>query len=614
MSFVRYDHSIVVVLLLCSLSNARSQTFTKVTTGALVNDTGAWRSVNWVDYDSDGDLDLFVTSGLRAGRSNLLYRNDGPPDFAFTKTTAGPLVNTTNRGVGSSWGDYDNDGDLDAFITTWYGDTNPFFENTGNGAFTRITTGSVATDGSFSEACSWGDYDNDGDLDLYVSNSGDVNATGPQRNFLYQNNGDKTFTKITAGALMTDLKFSRGMNWVDYDDDGDLDVFVANEENQTNDLYRNLLKENGTVGFDKLSAGNIVTDVASSWSGSWGDYDNDGDLDLFVANWGNQNNALYQNAGNGTFQKITAGVIVNDGGYSASSGWGDYDNDGDLDLYVTNAYGPGPLRNFLYRNLLMDSDTLAFEKIITGPAVMDLGYSYGLSWADYDHDGDLDLFVARTQNENQNNAFYINDGGNQKNWLELSCVGTVSNKSAIGAKVRLKATINGNAIWQRRDVAGQEGYCGQNLRLHFGLGETAMIDSLMVEWPSGNREILKNITTRQMLTITEGSNPTGVHDSKDQTPQGFRLHQNYPNPFNPATQIEFTLPVAEQAVLKIYDLIGDEIRTLAEGFQPAGGYAVTWDGTDQRGQRVAAGVYFCRLYAGVFQQTRKMLFLHGGNF
>src|SRR5262245_15737010 len=138
---IRFDRAAVVLLLLLSISNARGQTFTKVTTGALVNDVGAWRSVNWVDYDSDGDLDLFVTSGLRAGRNNLLYRNEGAPNFTFTKVTAGPLVNTTNRGVGSSWGDYDNDGDLDAFITTWYGDTNPFFENTGNGAFTRLTTG-----------------------------------------------------------------------------------------------------------------------------------------------------------------------------------------------------------------------------------------------------------------------------------------------------------------------------------------------------------------------------------------------------------------------------------------------------------------------------------------
>ncbi len=599
----------VLAVILIANAPLHGQTFTKVTAGALVSDTGAWRSVNWVDYDTDGDLDLFVTSGLRAARSNLLFRNDGSPNFSFTKITEGLIVNTPNRGVGSSWGDYDNDGDLDAVITTWYGDTNPFFENNGNGVFTRLTTGSVATDGSFSEACAWGDYDNDGDLDLYVSNSGDVNATGPQRNFLYQNNGNKTFTKITTGALVTDLKYSRGVNWVDYDDDGDLDMFVANEENQTDDLYRNQLKETGTANFDKVTTGSVVSDRISSWSGSWGDYDNDGDLDLFVASWGNVNNALHRNDGNGAFSKITAGVMVNDGGYSASSGWGDYDNDGDLDLYVTNAYGPGQLRNFLYRNLLMDSDTLAFEKMTTGPAVTDQGHSYGFSWADHDNDGDLDLFVARTQNENQNNAFYVNDGGNQKSWLELIGAGTSSNKSAIGAKVRVKATINGKALWQRRDIAGQEGYCGQNLRLHFGLGDAAMIDSLIVAWPSGKIEVLTQVAARQILKLSEGNNPSRVKDQNGTAPQGFKLNQNYPNPFNPTTQIEFALPSAERVILRVYDLIGTEVQTLVEGIAPAGQYAVTWDGTNRLGRRVTSGVYFCHMRAGEFQQTRRMLLM-----
>ncbi len=604
MSSLLRNPVLVFLMLPIAAATLHGQTFTKVTTGALVSEVGAWRSVNWVDYDGDNDLDLFVTSGLRAARSNLLFRNDGAPNFTFTKITAGPLANTPNRGVGSSWSDYDNDSDLDAYITTWYGEVNLFFENN-SGSFTRITAGSLATEGSFSESCSWGDYDNDGHLDLYVANSGDVNSTGPQRNSLYHNNGDKTFTKITTGAIVTDLKYSRGANWVDYDDDGDLDMFVANEENQTNDLYRNLLKESGTANFDKVAAGNIVTDVASSWSGSWGDYDNDGDLDLFVANWG-QNDFLYRNDRNGAFTKITSGILVNDGGFSACSGWGDYDNDGDLDLYVTNAYGPGQLRNFLYRNLLMDSDTLAFEKITTGPAVTEVGHSYGFSWGDHDNDGDLDLFAARTQNENQNNVFYINDGGNQKSWLELIGVGTTSNKSAIGAKVRVRATINGKAVWQRRDIAGQEGYCGQNLRLHFGLGDAVIVDSLIIEWPSGKKDVSTQVATRRIITVTEGT-PTGVHDRRGAAPQGYKLKQNYPNPFNPATQIEYALPFAGEVILKIYDVIGNEVRTLIKGVSPAGERAVIWDGTDEIGRRVASGIYLYRMHAGGFQQTRAML-------
>jgi len=599
--------SIAVTHVLCfGVAQLRGQTFSGITTGALVSDGGASRSVNWVDFDNDGDLDLFVSNGLRATENHFCYRNDGPPNFTFTKIIEGALVTTKARAVGSSWGDFDNDGDLDAYVTTWYGDKNLFYENS-NASFTRVMVGAIANDGSLSETCAWGDFDNDGDLDLYVTNSGDVNSTGPQRNSLYRNNGDKTFTKITSGAPVTDAHYSRGANWVDYDDDGDLDLFVANEENQVNDFYRNQLAETGVASFAKITSGNIVTDVASSWTGSWGDYDNDGDLDLFVGNQGNRQNVLYQNNGNGTFTRITTGVLVTDPGYAACSGWGDFDNDGDLDLYVTNAYGPGQLKNSLYRNLLRESNAATFEKITTEPASNDLGYSYGFSWGDYDNDGDLDLFVARTLNENQNNAFYMNASGSQQSWLELDCHGTASNRSALGAKVRVKATVNGIAFWQRRDIAGQEGYCAQNLRVHFGLGEATVVDSVLITWPSGKSQVLTRVPARQLLTITEPGNTTGVKDAPAARPQGYRLDQNYPNPFNPATQIAFSVPVAAAIQLKIFDTRGNEVRTLMDDFASAGAYAVSWDGTDAIGKRVASGVYFYRMRAAEFQQTRKMI-------
>ncbi len=472
--------------------------FTKITSGQLVTDGGASRSVNWIDYNNDGIPDLFVSNGLSTGQDNLLYRGDGPPNYTFTKITGSPITSDHERSDGSSWADIDNNGTLDAFVVNWYGDNNMLYWNNGDGTFTQSFTGSIVNDGGYSETSCWGDYDNDGYVDLYVANS-----AGSLVNFLYHNNHDSTFTKITTGEIVTDAFHSRGVTWVDYDNDGDEDMFVANENGENNCLYKNLLKETSVATFQKITTGDIVNDGGNSWSASWGDYDNDGFQDLFVTNWSGQKNFLYRNNGDGTFTKVTSGIIVNDSDWFATAAWGDVDNDGDLDLIVTTAYGSGAHKNRLYRNLLMETGSPTFEKIISGPLVNDLGWSYGVSFGDYDNDGDLDVFVAKTFNEGENNALYRNDNENGNHWVEVKCTGTSSNRSAIGTKVRLVAEINGHPVRQMREISGQSGYCGQNLTAHFGLGNAATIDSLILEWPAGSREVFRNIAANQILSVTE---------------------------------------------------------------------------------------------------------------
>jgi hypothetical protein len=251
-----------------------------------------------------------------------------------------------------------------------------FYHNNGDGTFTKITNIAIVTEISEVRGCSWGDYDNDGNLDLFVSNGGD------QNNFLFRNNGDGTFMKITTGAIVNDGGDSRSCAWADYDNDGDLDLFVANAGNQNNFFYEN----NGDGTFTKITTGVIVTDGGNSQGGSWADFDNDGDLDLFVTNYG-QNNFLYRNNGDKTFTKITNGAIVSDVGNSYGSSWGDYDNDGDLDLFVANHKGLG----FLYSN---NGDS-TFARITNQiDPIVATDDSRGCMWADYDNDGDLDLFVA----------------------------------------------------------------------------------------------------------------------------------------------------------------------------------------------------------------------------
>ncbi len=499
--------SLMVAFILSLPSHSVAQTFTKILDGPHVNNIAASRSVNWVDIDGDLDLDLFVSNGLEGGQNNFLYINNGVDSaYSFTQVTGDPIVQDNTPSDGASWGDIDNDGDMDAFVVNWYNVNNLLYLNNGNGTFAQVTTGTIVNDGGYSEACSWGDYDNDGDLDLYVTNSGSP-TIGAKVNFLHRNNGNGTFTKITTGQIVTEAFYSRGASWVDYDNDGDQDMFVTNERNQANNLYKNMLKETGTATFTKITTGSLVTDIASSLSSSWGDYDNDGDLDVFVANgWpAGQNDFLYDNNGDGTFTRVLTGPEVTDAAYSLSSGWGDYDNDGDLDLFVTTAYGPSASQNMLYQNNLIETGTATFTKITTGDVVNDVGYSYGFAWGDYDQDGDLDIFAAKTFNEAEASALYRNDNANGNKWLEVRCVGDSSNRSGIGAKVWVKAVVNGNAIWQLRVLEGQSGYCGQSSLLHFGLGTATQVDSIRIVWPSGIVNMYGPVGTNQILTLVETS-------------------------------------------------------------------------------------------------------------
>ncbi|MCD4680629.1 MAG: FG-GAP-like repeat-containing protein, partial [Bacteroidales bacterium] len=468
--------------------------FTRITEGNIVNDGGQSHGSIFGDYDNDGYLDLFVAN---IGGNNFLYHNNGPDSIGFTKITEGDIVNDGELSGNCSWGDYDNDGYIDLFVSN---DENPnfLFHNNGDGSFTKITEGIIVNDvgvGVLSHGCSWGDYDNDGFLDLFVANYGEPN--NGQNNFLYHNNRpDSTgFTKITEGDIVNDGDRSVGCCWGDYDNDGFLDLFVANYAG--NDL---LYHNNGDGSFTKITNSPIVAEDTPSTGGSWGDYDNDGDLDLFVTTHITPHkNYLYQNNGDGTFTKITDGDIVNNTSHSMGGSWGDYNNDGFLDLFVANGshtYTP----NFLYQNNGDGSFTTITTNVVT-----DAGISRGCIWGDIDNDGDIDLFISNQQNHN--NFLYLNNGNNN-NWINIKLLGTISNTSGIGAKVKVKALTNKSAPigWQMQEVSGQTGGMSQNsLNAEFGLGDATVIDSIKIEWPSGIIQIQTNVSVNQFITIEEST-------------------------------------------------------------------------------------------------------------
>jgi hypothetical protein len=321
--------------------NNGNATFTRITNGAMLNYVGNTVTGIWGDYDNDGFPDLFLPD---ESRRNFLHHNNGDGTFTDVTTTAIALE-TNSYSFSGAWADYDRDGYLDLFVTGGISESpqsipgrNQLWRNNGNGTFTNITNSIVVNDISFCLGAAWADYDNDGWPDLYVVKG----ITAPNR--LYRNLGNGTFAIVTNSSLATDVGRGLGCAWGDYDNDGFVDLFVPCEFDYASFLYRN----RGDGAFTRIKQGGIVTNIAQSLAAVWGDYDNDGYLDLFVANGRSGMNAcyLYRNKGDGTFTNVLNVAPVTNLGTWHGAAWGDYDNDGFLDLFAANWGSP----NALYRN------------------------------------------------------------------------------------------------------------------------------------------------------------------------------------------------------------------------------------------------------------------------
>ncbi|MFO7639399.1 MAG: CRTAC1 family protein [bacterium] len=471
---------------LCLLSRPASAGFTRVLTGDIAMDDGWSYACAWADFTGDGYPDLFLTNNNPAqDRNNSLYVN--ARDGTFHKVLTGPVVTDGGSSYGCAWGDCDNSGLPDLFVSN-YNENNFLYLNTGDSTFTRVTTGRVVTDGGRSTGSAWADYDCDGLLDLFVCNRDQVN-------FLYRNEGGGQFARITTGAIATDVANSSAAAWADYDNDGLPDLVVADVQSPIR-LYRN----EGGGQFIPVTSGPPGTDTSHCSGASWGDYDNDGYLDLFVATGvlGMYPDLLYRNNRDGTFTKVTDSPVVNDRTWAGGAAWADVDNDGDLDLFVGGYDG----NNRLYLN----DGQGEFARIDTGVLVQEGGYIMGVGWADYDRDGHLDLFTARNNYFGGYSRLYRNDG-NDNAWLAVVCRGAASNRTGVGARVRAWARIGGRAVGQTREITTQSGggnSGGSEPVAHFGLGDAAVVDSLVIRWPSGIVDVLAGVAVRQYLVVTEG--------------------------------------------------------------------------------------------------------------
>jgi hypothetical protein len=524
----------------------QAQYFTKITSSPVVSDSGDSRSVNWVDVNNDGYIDCFITTGPDYfGQNNCLYINNGAGNFV--KELNDTIVHDGERSDGATFADIDNDGDLDAFVANWYGDNNLMYTNNGNGTFTRITTGPPVNNGGYSETGSWGDYDKDGLVDLYVANSLVV-----PKNFLYHNNGAASFTKITTGNIVTDIYRSRCTNWTDIDNDGDQDMFVTNENNQDENIYRN----NGGGSFTALTTGPLLDLGDSTMSSSWADYDNDGDLDVFLAN-DRSYNALFRNDGNFVFTAMSSDTVCRTPSNSFSGAWSDVDNDGDEDLYVTNSFGATQLLNYFYLN----NGDGTFSRNSTDAVVADSGWYYGCAFGDYDNDGFEDLAVATCAYDSVDYPDQLfHNNGNANHWITFTLTGTISNRSAIGARIYIQAVINGNAVWQMREISAQSSYCGQNdIRAHFGLGDATQIDSVKIVWPLGLTEYYTNVTGNQFVSYVEGAAVGLSKKNKEE-----RIHI-YPNPSDHMVTIKTEKEFTSKDKLVLLTMDGRVVVEIAPG-------------------------------------------------
>ncbi len=448
----------------------------------------------WVDFDGDGWEDLFAATPNGCD----LYRNNGDGTFS---SLSDAFDSDLRNYRGTAWADYDNDGDPDCFVAGEYG---ALYTNNG-GTFSAPASGDFARSvQSAGWSPTWGDFNGDGNLDLYIALPAGFMSLGTYRpSRLYLNDGPPSygFTRLDTGLISTQVAPFTSANWTDFDQDGDLDLFVgtgpANNVGGTDFLYRNLLRETGAVGFEQITTGPMATDNADGQVWNMIDYDNDGDLDGYRTNWGGalpsiRPNDLYRND-NGTFVPVIGDAISTEPYISLGQVWADYDNDGDLDCFVTN----DQTWDSYYRN----NGDGSFTTVLTGDIRNVASSTWGAGGADYDNDGDIDLFVQGGPGER---SLLRNENANGYHWLKIKLQGERSNRSGVGASVRILATINGVPTWQHREISTQNSFLGHSsLIAHFGLHDATVVDSLIVIWPSDVASLILSVNADQTITVAE---------------------------------------------------------------------------------------------------------------
>ena len=561
----------------------------------------------WGDIDNDGDLDVYLSIGTMQGHDLMINDLSISGKFIRADTSMAHFVRTGGPRA-TVLADIDNDGDLDIIATgketqNWLivnklADTDSlWFEDMSE------ATG-IAHMGEYYYGAALADYDNDGNLDIFLAGMANYDW---YPSLLYRNIGPVgdplAFEELAEQAGIYSVY---GVNmiagfWGDYDEDGDQDIFVTNMDATPDFLYRN--NSDGTFSEVTHEVG-MSQAIGDTRFAVWGDYDNDCDLDIFIgrrtyAEQPNMDiNQLYRNDG-GVFTEIETARITGIDIYGVSSA--DYDNDGDLDLHLLNREGVDFLLRNDGNNSFVDVAEVSGLTQIESPdgwgmlEILDRGSP---TWADWDADGDLDLLLP--SNSGLKPYLMQNNGGNSNNFLQLKLTGIQSNRSAVGARV----IAISDGLKQMREIYVGSGYSSPPLDVHFGFGQRTIVDSLIIKWPSGIIDKFIDVAVNQMLSIEEGSSSSEVETKKNILISRFQLYQNYPNPFNSSTIISFSLMSHENVKLTIYDLLGREIDIITNREYSAGTHKLQYNAID-----LLSGVYFYILEVGNFIDMKKLIVL-----
>ena len=669
---------LILAFTLLSISNSISQvTFQDVAVSLGITHPfqGADGGISFCDFNKDGNDDISFNASN--GGPVFLFRND-LSNFTNVQPSSG--ISDTLRSTLTIWVDYDNDGDRDLFVGRYFA-YNLLYRNNGNFNFTNVTAAAgLSLDSMTTSAACWGDYDNDGWLDLYVTNYSEY-----QPNYLYKNNGDGTFADVSIQANVQDtingtsfFKTPLAVAFLDFNNDGYCDIFTANDHQTGNSLFKNL----GDGTFEDISESSGTGTKGSFMGVAVGDYDNNGFLDIYVSN-DPTGNHLLKNNGDETFTDVTSqlGVAVN------QVCWGtnffDYDNDGDMDLYVSVSVGSPNYNNVLFEN----QGNGSFNQV-TGIGFDENYESYGNAIGDFDNNGYCDVAVFNT---NGNMNLYKSSGGNN-NWVKIILNGLTSNIDGVGSRIEYyiagqkhirynhcgisfasqssssqilgignTSSIDSIFIYWTSSLVDKFYNVASNQTLQIVEGETILpVELTSFAAKANNNEVVLNWSTstetnnqgfdierksnRQFekvgyvagfgtttevkaYTFTDKTVGSGNYTYRlrqvdfngtfEYSPEVevevsaakvYQLSQNYPNPFNPNTTITFDLADESQVSLIVFDVLGQEVSQLIHEELEAGIHSINFDASS-----LNSGVYFYKLrvqsQSGTFfEAVKKMIF------